>query len=119
MKFDDGLLTVYRLKNVAEDGMMPVLKETEILTTCYSERTVGSSRYYNALQADTQVDMMVRIPRIYGLLSGDRVRLSPYAWEPPELPFLVVQVQQVLDDDTRLPATDLSLRVMQASEVDE
>lgn len=119
MRFDDGLLKVFRLTNTAEDGMMPVLSESELLTACYSERTVGSSRYYNALQADTQIDMIVRIPRAYGLLSGDRVRLSPYAWEAPDLPFIVVQVQQVLDDDTRLPATDLSLRTMRASEVDD
>lgn len=119
MKFDDGILTVYRLKNSAEEGMMPVLSESEILTACYSERTVGSSRYYNALQADTQVDMMVRISRSYGLFSGDRVRLRPYSWEAPDLPFLVVQVQQVIDDETGLPATDLSLRVIRASEVDD
>lgn len=118
MRLDDGILTVYRLINSAEPGMLPVLAESEILTACYGERTVGLSRFYTAMQADTQVDMVVRIPRAYGLLSGDRVRLRPYAWQAPEYPYLVVQVQQVTDEDN-LPATDLSIRVMAASEVNE
>ncbi len=112
MRFDSGILYLDRLSNSAEAGLMPVMKETRIGVYCYSERTVGFSRFYEAKQADEQVDMMVRVPRIYNAKTGDRVRLSPYACRPSENPYLVVQVQQVIDDETNLPATDLSLRAM-------
>jgi hypothetical protein len=119
MNLDTGTLTVYRLQNVADPGMMPIMGEIEILQSCYGERTVGTSRYYNARQADTQVDMLVRIIRTHGLLAGDRVRLAPYGYEPPELPYLIDQIQQVTDEDTNLPVTDLALRAMTATEVEE
>lgn len=116
MTFDDGALTILRLVNDAEPGMMPKMSEECIEQTCYGERTVGSARYYNAQQANMQVDILVRIPRTYKAMTGDRVRLMPYSHEPSEFPYLVVQVQQVTDEE-ELPATDLSLRVMTPSEV--
>lgn len=119
MKLDSGTLTIYRLTNTAEPGMMPVMKETVVAQSCYGERTVGSARYYNARQADTQVDLLVRIVRTHGLLTGDRVRLAPYEYEAPELPYLIDQIQQVTDEDMNLPATDLALRAMTAAEVEE
>ena len=56
--------------------------------------------------------MIVRIPRVYTAKTGDRVRLSPYACAAPKNPYIVVQAQNVTDEETNLPATDLSLRAM-------
>lgn len=112
MRLDSGILYLKRLSNSAEAGLMPVMTETQIGVYCYAERVVGFSRFYEAKQADEQVDMIVRIPRIYAAKTGDRVRLSPYACIAPENPYIVVQVQQVTDEETNLPATDLSLRAM-------
>ena len=117
MIFDGGTLQIFRLVNDAQPGMMPKMRETLIESACYGERTVGATRYYNAQQADMQVDILVRIPRTYNAKTGDRVRLMPYSHEPSEFPYLVIQVQQVTDEEN-LPATDLSLRIMTPAEVD-
>lgn len=118
MRLDSGILKTLRLENVAEPGMMPVWKEVLLERMCYGERTVGASRYYTAQQADIQVDMIVRVPRTYTARTGDRVRLKPYSHCAPDLPYIIVQVQQVDDEDTNLPATDYSIRVMTESEME-
>lgn len=116
MNLDSGTLSIFRLVNAADPGLMPVMSETIVLQSCYAERTVGFSRYYNAKQADMQIDMLVRIPRSYEIKTGDRVRLSPYSHPASDLPYLIIQIQQVDDEDTALPATDLTLRTMTESE---
>lgn len=116
MTLDSGALIIKRLQNSASPGLMPTYTETEVARCYYGERTVGSTRYYTAKQADEQVDLLVRIPREYNARTGDRVYLQPFACEAPEQPFVIVQIQQVDDEDTRLPATDLSLRAMREAE---
>ena len=112
MTLDGGSLVIKALHNTAEAGLMPKAEETLVARYYYGERTVGSTRFYNALQADEQVDMLVRIPRDYSAKTGDRVYLTPFSHVAPEYPFLIVQIQQVDDEDSGLPATDLSLRAM-------
>lgn len=116
MRLDSGTLEIYRLENSAEPGLMPQLTEVSKGSFCYGERTVGATRFYNAQQADMQVDMLVRVPSTYDILTGDRARLTPYSHAPSAYPFLVVQVQQVEDEDTHLPATDLSLQAMKEAD---
>lgn len=116
MTLDSGTLTIKRLINSATPGLMPTYTETKVATHCYGERTVGSNRYYTAKQADEQVDLLVRIPREYAARTGDRVYITPYAYTAPTYFFTIVQIQQVDDEDTRLPATDLSLRAMREAE---
>ena len=116
MRLDSGTLTIYRLQNTAAPGLMPQLSEVSVETFCYGERTVGATRFYNAQQADMQVDLLVRIPRSYDILTGDRARLAPYSHAASNRPYLVGQVQQVDDEDTGLPATDLSLQLMREAD---
>lgn len=116
MTLDSGALIIKRLQNSASPGLMPTYTETEVARCYYGERTVGSTRYYTAKQADEQVDLLVRIPREYAARTGDRVYITPYAYDAPQYPFTIVQIQQVDDEDTRLPATDLSLRAMREAE---
>lgn len=116
MLYDGGTLQLFRLVNEAQAGFMPQMHESLIETTMYGERTVGATRYYNAQQANMQVDILVRVPRTYNAKTGDRVRLQPFSHEPSDFPYLVVQAQQVIDEEN-LPATDLSLRVMTPAEV--
>lgn len=111
---DDGTLQILRATVTSEAGRKPVSSYTVIHQACYEERTVGSTRYYNAQQANMQVDMLFRIPRVYGLKTGDMVTLNPYACAAPTTLFQIQQVQQVYDDDN-LPATDISVQQMQAS----
>lgn len=113
--FDDGVLTVLRARTTSDAGRMPASSYAVLAKSCYKERTVGATRFYNAQQANMQVDKLLRIPRIYGIMTGDMVSLQPYACEAPGTLFQVRQVQQVVDEDTNLPATDLSLQQMTAS----
>ena len=56
---DAGLLTIYRLANVAESGMMPTEKLVRICQAYYDERTIGVTRAYAALGAKQQIDKLV------------------------------------------------------------
>lgn len=112
MTLDSGSLVIKAQQNTATPGLMPQISETLVARYMYGERTVGTTRYYSAKQADEQVDMLVRIPRDYSARTGDRVYLTPFSHAAPEYPLLIVQIQQVEDEDTGLPATDLSLRAM-------
>lgn len=117
MTLDGGALSIKSLQNTAEPGLMPQTTEVLVARYYYGERTVGSTRYYTAKTADEQVDMLVRIPRDYTARTGDRVYLKPFSHKAPGYPFMIVQIQQVDDEDTDLPATDLSLRAMTEAEV--
>ena len=112
MTLDSGTLTIKATRNTATAGLMPRVEEILVARYHYGERTVGATRFYTALQADQQVDMLVRIPRDYSAKTGDRVYLTPFSCPAPAYPFLIVQIQQVDDEDSGLPATDLSLRAM-------
>lgn len=112
--YDDGTLQVLRASVTSAAGRKPVSNYTVVHQACYEERTVGSTRFYNAQQANMQVDMLFRLPRVYGLKTGDMVVLTPYACEAPETLFQIRQIQQVIDD-RNLPATDISVQQMQAS----
>lgn len=56
---DAGLLTIYRLANVAQSGMMPAEKLVRICQAYYDERTIGVTRAYAALGAKQQIDKLV------------------------------------------------------------
>ena len=116
MNLDGGVLTISRLINTASSGLMPSGTWTEVQKACYGERTVGVNRFYTAKQADSQIVMLVRIPRSYLVKIGDKVDLTPYS-HVSDGAYIVDQVQQVDDEDTHLPATDLSLRVMREAGV--
>lgn len=108
MTYDSGEVKFFRKSNAAEPGRMPVAEYTQIMETCYSERTIGSYRYAQAKQFDVQLEGLIRIPRTYALKAGDAATLKPYSHEMDGEIFAVYQVQQVEDDDG-LPATDVSL----------
>lgn len=57
---DAGLLTIYKLTNVAQPGLMPAEKLVKICLAYYDERTVGVTRAYAALSANQRIDKLVR-----------------------------------------------------------
>lgn len=61
--FNDGFCHIYSVTNKAEPGNKPVnsLEVKESLR--YDERTVGISRYWQAMQNDAKVDRVLRMPR--------------------------------------------------------
>ena len=60
--FNDGIIKIYDVQDIAEPGNMPKdgLKLKETLR--FHCRTVGIKRYYTAMQANQQVDALLRCP---------------------------------------------------------
>lgn len=56
---DAGKLTIYKLTNVAESGLMPTEKLVEVCKAYYDERRVGITRAYAALGAKQRIDSLV------------------------------------------------------------
>jgi hypothetical protein len=75
--FTDGLAVFYRVKNEAGKGDRPKYTMEEFLRVPFTEKKVGDVRYYAAMQADSRISKVVRIPRVSGIQpSGDIVTLS-------------------------------------------
>ena len=51
MTFDDGILTICKTENAAEEGMKPVPLLVEKEKFYFGYDTLGITRYYTALQA--------------------------------------------------------------------
>jgi len=108
MRFDAGEVTFYKKTNVAGKGLMPEAQYSRLFVACYAELTVGVFRFNQAKQNDARVDLLLRIPRAYGLSPGDAATLAPYSHATAGEIYSVYQVQQTEDEDG-LPVTDVSL----------
>lgn len=110
MTFDDGILTVYGMKNTAEQGDMP--KETPVLQSqhyfCYD--TLGFQRYYTALQAKQQIDAVVNIPLWQDIRMTDMVVLDDGS-------SFGVRLVQKMKDDNGLQITKLTLERLENVDV--
>ena len=60
--FDDGILTIFSMTNIGEPGMKPVGGLAEKEKYYYGFDTVGVTRYYTALQANHQIESVIRVP---------------------------------------------------------
>lgn len=72
--FNNGVLSVYKVDNIAEPGNMP--KDGLKLKMCnipYEERTVGVTRYNISKQNQDTIEQLLRIPRINGISRNDIV----------------------------------------------
>lgn len=105
---DAGLVTVCTLQNSAEAGLMPQETLTPVFADYFGERTVGYSRYYQALGVNEQVDMLIRIGRATGARIGMYAVLS---MSENDGQYRITNVQHLLDDDG-LKCTDLTLTRM-------
>ena len=102
MLLDDGILELYTLQNVAENGRMPVYKLVLSDTAYYGERTVGYNRLYAAKGVNQQIDKLIRIWR------NDTVEVNFYVILEDKKQYRVDAVQHLYDDDG-LKVTDLTL----------
>jgi hypothetical protein len=61
--FNDGIVNIYSVGNIANDGNMPKEGLTlKVGLLRYEERTVGMSRFWTAMQAQAQIDQVLRVP---------------------------------------------------------
>ncbi len=106
MLLDSGILALYKLKNTAENGRMPVQKLVMYDEAYFGERTVGYNRLYAAKGVNQQIDKLVRIWRNEAVEAGDYTILDPSEENPKQ--YRIDAVQQLYDDDG-LKVTDLTL----------
>ena len=97
----DGLLTLFKLENISEKGLMPCEKLVKQTDEYFGLRMISYSRQYAALGANSRVDNLVRIWR------NDQVEVNDYA-VIDDKQYRIDFVQHLLDEDD-LEVTDLTL----------
>ena len=104
--FNSGVVRVYRVTNTAPPGVKPA--EALVLkgTLRYHERTVGLTRFYTALQAQVNVQYLLRCPR--------RRDISPQDIAIPNdgEQYRITLIQY--PEDVEPPCMDLTLSAVQA-----
>ena len=96
MTFDDGVLKIYKVINIAETGMKPKYALKLKSKHCFGFETVGISRYYTALQENVQVSDVVHIWEDRKITSMDICILED------GLQYKCAFVQHVMDDGLKI-----------------
>lgn len=107
MTLDSGKIVIKSPTAATPDGGMPSATWKKVFEGYYGNRTVGYNRYFTALAADDRIDLLVRIQR-FAASVADIAVLTPVYTDGTGGTFKIIQVQH-LDDEDRLPVTDLSL----------
>ena len=106
--FNDGITNIYSVGNIAQAGNMPNDGLTlKVGSLRYEERTVGMSRFWSALQEQTKIARLLRLPRVDSIDRADVV--IPIDGKQYE----IVQVQY--PPDTEPPCMDLSLERLEVA----
>lgn len=105
--FNDGVVNIYSVGNIAEPGNMPKDGLTlKVGSLHYEERTVGMGRFWTAKQAQVKVEQMIRVPRINSVSSQD------IAIPSDGKQYEIVQIQY--PKNVEPPSMDLSLERVDA-----
>lgn len=102
MRFDDGIIEIYKTVNIAVNGQMPVYEETLDGHFYFGYDTLGYNRYYTALQNNQQINAVVNIPEWHEIDINSKCKLNGGK-------FHIIRTVQHLYDDFNLPITKLSL----------
>ena len=97
--FDDGVVKIYTLGNIAKDGDMPKDGLTLKETIRYKERTVGMGRFWTAQQEHVKIDLLLRVQKLRNISSQD------VAIPNDGKQYIIKQVQYIEEQ----PVMDLSL----------
>lgn len=102
MTFDDGILTIYSVKNIAAAGKKPVYGLVEKSKHYFGYQTKGVVRYYEAKKADSIIESVVNIPDWNDILATDICILEN------DVQYRLSMVQTTMDENN-LRITNLSL----------
>lgn len=58
---DAGILTIYKLENIAENGRKPTEKLVSICQAYYTEEPIGVTRAFAAMGAKQRIDNLVTV----------------------------------------------------------
>lgn len=99
--FNDGLVLLYKVGNIAEEGDMPKdgLMQEQMYRFHYE--TIGVQRNYTAMQNDVKLSELISIPKDRSISPLDVAIINGKQYE-------IMQVQHI--DDTLPPTSKLSLR---------
>ena len=103
--YSDGVVSIYKVENTALPGDMPIEGLVLQQTLRYKERTVGMSRFYQAMQNNIKVDYVIRCPEVRGLSDKDTDILVAVLIDGQQ--YRVVQIQYL--EDAAPASMDLSL----------
>ena len=95
-------MTLYRLVNTAEKGLMPQYTLSKLSDEFYAERVIGYNRQYAAMGVNQRVDILARIWR------NCMIRINDYAVLEDGNQYRIDFIQH-MDNDDGLPVTDLTL----------
>lgn len=113
-----GTVTIKRGKNQSAAGKMPSIVYEDIAKLYYTEKTVGVKRYWDAKEHSAQADLLIEVAPMAANPATDRAFVEPFNSGAEKGLYKVIQAQQVTTDDG-LPATDLTLELMEAFDVDD
>ncbi len=103
--YNDGIVKLYLVTNTAAAGDMPADGLTLKQTLRYKERTVGLGRFYQALQNNIKVSLVIRTPEVRGLSEKDSdIVVAVLAGS---VQYRVIQIQYI--EDAQPPSMDLTL----------
>ncbi len=106
-QFNDGIVNIYSVKNIAESGNMP--KDglvNKIENFRYEERIVGMNRYWTALQEQARIEQLIRVARINTVTVHDVAIINGQQYD-------IMQVQY--PKDTEPQCMDLSLERLEVA----
>lgn len=105
MTYDDGVVLICDLKNVAIPPAMPVQRLAAKSQHFYAERTVGYNRQYAAMGVNEYVDMLIRV------WMDRSIHVGQYAVLEDGRQYRIANIAQIVDEDG-LRATEITLRRM-------
>ena len=103
--FPDGVVSIYKVGDVALPGDMPIDGLVLQQTLRYKERTVGLNRFNQFLQNNIKVDFVIRCPEVRGLSEKNTDILVAVLID--EQQYKVMQIQYI--EDAQPPSMDLTL----------
>ena len=103
--FNDGVVSIYKVADLALPGDLPVEGLVLQQTLRYKERTVGLNRFYQAMQNNIKVDFVIRCPEVRGLSEKATDILVAILIDGQQ--YKVMQIQYI--EDAQPPSMDLTL----------
>lgn len=120
--YNDGVVTIYDVRDEAVNGFMPAPVYQVKATLAYQERKLGIRRYYDARQNQVRVERVIRVPKPSGVFQpeGDapepmRITNQDAARTEDGKLYRIDMVQSV--PDVYPPSLDLTLAVYEQNPV--
>lgn len=107
--FNDGIVTICEVKDVAKPGYQPVKKLSETLRLRFAEQRLGINRLYQSRQNQVEIERVIRVPNAGEITNQNMAAIAGKQYR-------IDTVQKVME--VYPPCLDLALvRIEQGCEV--